>query len=98
MKSTKTWEGHVGFVINVKQQGNYTYILLLGGNQNDQVCVQEFKLLKEGSVTKAITERGTRYTLAGYVYPKEYELNIKDKHFYKYKTSGYVIKEAISDR
>lgn len=38
-ESPSSWKGHVGFF--VREQGNFIYIL--GGNQNNQVCVQAYQ-------------------------------------------------------
>ena len=41
--SENSWKGHVGFYINETEDG---YINVLGGNQNNQVCIQEYPKYK----------------------------------------------------
>ncbi|MCF6349808.1 MAG: hypothetical protein L3J23_02105 [Flavobacteriaceae bacterium] len=90
------WTGHVGFLINFKKKGNITYAYLLGGNQNNKVCVQEYKVYKDGTDIKYKTKKGTIYKLKGYVYPKEFKIDDNKKHKNDYKTKGYTIEDAIS--
>ena len=90
------WKGHVGFLMNFKEKGGEKYAYLLGGNQNNKVCVQEYKVYKDGSKIKYKTKKGTVYTLKGYVYPKEYEIDDNKKHKNDYKTKDYTVEDAIS--
>ncbi len=48
------WRGHVGFFINYSQDKKYIYVL--GGNQNNQVCIKPYpvyRLLGFRSITHA---------------------------------------------
>lgn len=90
------WSGHVGFLINIKEKGGKKYAYLLGGNQNNKVCVQEYKVYKDGSKIKYKTKKGTVYTLKGYVYPKEFKIDDNKKHKNDYKTKDYTVEDAIS--
>jgi uncharacterized protein (TIGR02594 family) len=44
-KSPNSWEGHVAFYVGDHPQNN-SYILLLGGNQGDSVCVAAYEKLR----------------------------------------------------
>ncbi len=90
------WSGHVGFLINFEQKENKTYAYLLGGNQNNKVCVQEFLVYKEGATIIYETKSKTKYKLKGYVYPEEFKINNNEKYKNNYKITGYTIEEAIS--
>lgn len=96
LQKGSAWEGHVGFLINYKKVNDIQYAYLLGGNQNDKVCVQEFEVLKENKTIYYKTKKGTKYTLKRFVYPKQYNLSVLGTKAYKYKTEGYEIEEVLS--
>ena len=62
------------------------------------MCVQEFQVYKDDTKIKYKTNSGKIYTLAGYVYPEEFQLNSSKNHKNDYKKDGYIIEEAISTR
>jgi hypothetical protein len=98
VRNKSEWEGHVGFLINFKETGGKKYAYLLGGNQNDKVCIQEFEVYKKGIEVKYKTKKGSVYSLAGYVYPKEFKIDNNKKYKNDYKTKGYTVEQAISTR
>lgn len=90
------WSGHVGFMVNFVKKNNKHYAFLLGGNQNDKVCVQEFEVYKSGKDIKFKTSTGTVYILQGYAYPKEHTLISSINKADDYKKTGYKVEKAIS--
>lgn len=82
-------EGHIGFIVNFQMKGEKGFAYLLGGNQNDKLCVQVFDVYKkkEKIIFKGIK---SEFELRCYVYPKEYNLSELGDEKYIYKTEGYV--------
>ncbi|WP_346881335.1 hypothetical protein [uncultured Algibacter sp.] len=94
----KGFQGHVGYVVNFEEINGEKYAYLLGGNQNNKVCVQQFKVYMSGGKVIYKTQKGSKYTLKGYIYPKEYKLGTNKNYSNDYRKSGYIVEAAISTR
>mgnify|MGYP007130275773 FL=1 len=89
------WQGHVGFLVNYTKIGHERYACLLGGNQNDKVCVQEFRVYRVANKIFYQTRKGKIFTLKGYVFPQEYHWEAQDDQAFEYCDEGYEIVEAF---
>ena len=75
--------------------GHERYACLLGGNQNDKVCVQEFRVYRVANKIFYQTRKGKIFTLKGYVFPQEYHWEAQDDQAFEYCDEGYEIVEAF---
>ena len=53
-RGTSSWQGHVGFFVDMRDDG---YIMLLGGNQSDQVNVQHRSTNKLLGIRRGVSNR-----------------------------------------
>ena len=91
------WQGHVGFLVNCRKVEGKRFACLLGGNQNEKVCVQEFLDYRQGGKIFYQTRKGKIFTLKGFVFPKQYDRRILGKNAFEYCTEGYSIEEPIEE-
>lgn len=89
-----SWQGHVGFLVNYTKIGHERYAYLLAGNQNDKVCVQEFRVCREVNKIFYLTRKGKIFSLKGYVFPQEYQWKEQGNKAFEYCEEGCEIVEA----
>lgn len=90
------YQGHVGFLVDYRRVGRERRAFLLAGNQNDKVCVQEFRVYRSGHKIYYQTRKGKIFTLKGYFFPREYDWQAQNEVAFEYCTEGYLVEEAIS--
>ena len=84
-----SWQGHVGFLVNHVKIGKKRYVYLLGGNQDNKVCVQAFLVYRQGNRIFYQTNKGKIFTLKCFVSPCEYNWEEQGNKAFEYCTQGY---------